>query len=36
MPVIPVITMQIFDLKNSIIITKLFLVMVLNPYLTSE
>ncbi len=36
MPVFPVITMQIFDLKNSIIVTKLFLVMVLNLYLTSE
>ncbi len=35
MPVFPVITMQVFDLKNSIIVTKLFL-MVLNLYLTSE
>ncbi len=36
MPVFPVITMQIFVFKNSIIDTKLFLVMVLNLYLTSE
>ncbi len=36
MPVFPVITMQMFVFKNSIIVTKLFLVMVLNLYLTSE
>ncbi len=36
MPVFPVITMQRFDLINSIITTKLFLVMNLNLYLTSE
>ncbi len=33
---IPVITMQRFDLKNRNIAIKLFLVMVLNLYLTSE
>ncbi len=32
----PVIAMQIFDLKNSIIPNKIFLVMILNMYLTSE
>ncbi len=32
----PVITMQRFDFKNSIITTILFLVMNLNLYLTSE
>ncbi len=37
MPVFPVITMQRFDLKNIIItIIKLFIVMVLDLYLTSE
>ncbi len=36
MPVFSVITMQVFDLKNSIIVTKLLPVMVLNLYLTSE
>ncbi len=36
MPVSPVITMQGFDFINSIIATKLFLVMVFNQYLTSE
>ncbi len=36
MPVFPVITMQMFVFKNSIIVTKLFLVMVLDLYLTSE
>ncbi len=30
----PVITMQRFDFKNSIIAIKLFLVMILNLYLT--
>ncbi len=34
MPVFPVITMQMFVFKNSIIVTKLFLVMVLDLYLT--
>ncbi len=32
----PVIAMQIFDFKNSIIVIKLFLVMILNMHLTSE
>ncbi len=32
----PVIAMQIFDFKNSIIAIKLFLVMILNMHLTSE
>uniref|UniRef100_A0A671QQX2 Dynein regulatory complex protein 1 n=1 Tax=Sinocyclocheilus anshuiensis TaxID=1608454 RepID=A0A671QQX2_9TELE len=36
MPAFPVITMQRFDFKNRITATKLFLVMVLNQYLTSE
>ncbi len=36
MPVFPVIAMQRFDFKNSIIAIKLFLVMILNLYLTSE
>ncbi len=36
MPVFPVITMQRFDFKDSIIAIKLFLVMILNLYLTSE
>ncbi len=36
MPVFPVITMQIFDLKNRIIAIELFLDMVLSRYLTSE
>ncbi len=35
-PVFPVIAMQRFDFKNSIIAIKLFLVMILNLYLTSE
>ncbi len=34
--VFPVIDMQRFDFKNSIIAIKLFLVMILNLYLTSE
>ncbi len=36
MPVFPVISMQIFDFKDSIIAIKQFLVMILNLYLTSE
>ncbi len=36
MPVFRVIAMQRFDFKNSIIATKLYLVMILNLYLTSE
>ncbi len=36
MPVFPVIAIQIFDFKDSIIAIKLFLVMILNQYLTSE
>ncbi len=36
MPVFPVIAMQRFNFKNSIIEMKLFLVMSLNLYLTSE
>ncbi len=32
----PVITIQRFDFKNSIIAIQLFLVMILNMYLTSE
>ncbi len=35
-PVFPVIAMQRFDFKNSIIAIKLFLVMILNINLTSE
>ncbi len=35
-PMFPVIAMQIFDFKNSIIAIELFLVMILNLYLTSE
>ncbi len=35
-PLFPVIAMQIFDFKNSIIAIELFLVMILNLYLTSE
>ncbi len=35
-PVFPVIAMQRFDFKNSIIAIKLFFVMILNLYLTSE
>ncbi len=34
-PVFPVIAMQRFDFKNSIIAIKLFLVTILNLYLTS-
>ncbi len=34
-PVFPVIAMQIFDFKNSIIVIKLFIVMILNLYLNS-
>ncbi len=34
-PVFPVIAMQRFDFKNSIIAIKLFLAMILNLYLTS-
>ncbi len=34
-PVFPVIAMQIFDFKISIIVIKLFLVMILNLYLNS-
>ncbi len=36
MPVFLVITMQTIDFKTSIIAIKLFLVMILNMYLTSE
>ncbi len=36
MRVFPVIAIQRFDFKNSIIAIKLFLVMILNQYLTSE
>ncbi len=36
MPVFAVITMQKFDFKNSIIAIKLYLVMVLDLYLTLE
>ncbi len=36
MPVFLVVAMQRFDFKNSFIATKLFLVMVLSLYLTSE
>ncbi len=35
-PVFPVIAMQRFDFKNGIIAIKLFIVMILNLYLTSE
>ncbi len=34
-PVFPVIAMQRFDFKNSIIAIKLFIVMILNLYITS-
>ncbi len=34
--VFPVITMQTFDFKTSIIAIKLFLIMILNLYLISE
>ncbi len=34
-PVFPAIAMQIFNFKNSIIAIKLFIVMILNLYLTS-
>ncbi len=36
MPVFPVIAMQRFDFKNIIIAIKLFIVNILNLYLTSE
>ncbi len=36
MPLFPVITMQRFDFKNSIIAIKVYLVMILNLYLTSD
>ncbi len=36
MPVFPVIAMRELDFKNSITAIKLFLVMILNLYLTSE
>ncbi len=36
MSVFPVMAMQRFDFKNSIIEIKLFLVMILNLHLTSE
>ncbi len=36
MPVFPIMAMQRFDFKNSIIAIKLFIVMILNLYLTSE
>ncbi len=36
MPGFPVISMQRFDFKDSIIAIKQFLVMILNLYLTSE
>ncbi len=35
MPVFPVIAMQRFDFKNIIVAIKLFLVKILNLYLTS-
>ncbi len=36
MPVFPVIDIQTFDFKTSIIAIKLFIVMILNLYLISE